>query len=263
MIYDIFLFADSFSDTWSFAISFPPLISTSYLQERSVILSGILYLGPSLVIISILNIVAISNGTTAALPIGTTIVILIIYIFISLPLLAFGGLIGHRFRSEFQAPCATKRNPREIPPLAWFRKLPCQMFISGLLSFSAVVLELHHLYASIWGFKVFTLPSILFITFIILVILTAILSVGLTYIQLSVEDHQWWWRYLLCPSFMLHVCSFYDVIHFLLYNSTAFSTVQIGVLRGLNSHLYVWILHILLRQIKYEWFLATMLLLRV
>ncbi|XP_022142547.1 transmembrane 9 superfamily member 5 isoform X2 [Momordica charantia] len=162
--------------------------------EKSVILSGILYLGPSFVIISILNIVAISNGTTAALPIGTIIVILIIYTFISLPLLAFGGIIGHRFRSEFQAPCATKRNPREIPPLAWFRKLPCQMFISGLLSFSAVVLELHHLYASMWGFKIFTLPNILFITFIILVILTAILSVGLTYIQLSVEDHQWWWR---------------------------------------------------------------------
>ncbi|KAL0534298.1 hypothetical protein IC582_028587 [Cucumis melo] len=162
--------------------------------ERSVILSGILYLGPSFVIISILNIIAISNGTTAALPIGTIIVILLIYVFISLPLLVFGGIIGHRFRSEFQAPCATKRNPREIPPLAWFRKLPCQMFISGLLSFSAVVLELHHLYASMWGFKIFTLPSILFITFIILIILTAILSVGLTYIQLSVEDHQWWWR---------------------------------------------------------------------
>ncbi|XP_022944791.1 transmembrane 9 superfamily member 5-like isoform X1 [Cucurbita moschata] len=162
--------------------------------EKSVILSGILYLGPSLVIVSILNIVAISNGTTAALPFGTIRVLFMIYTFISLPLLAFGGIIGYRLRSEFQAPCATKRIVRDIPPLAWFRKLPCQMFISGLLSFSAVVLELHHLYASMWGFKIFTLPSTLFITFIILIILTAILSVGLTYIQLSVEDHQWWWR---------------------------------------------------------------------
>lgn len=179
-------------------------------------------MGPSFVVISILNIVAISNGTTAALPIGTIVVILIIYTFISLPLLAFGGIIGHRFRSEFQAPCATKRNPREIPSLAWFRKLPCQMFISGLLSFSAVVLELHHLYASMWGFKIFTLPSILFITFIILIILTATLSVGLTYIQLSVEDHQWWWRSLLCSTFMMHVCSFLNVVHFLLYNIRLF-----------------------------------------
>ena len=202
----------------TFNISFSHLISSSYFQERSVILSAILYLGPSCFIISILNIIAISNGTTAALPIGTIIVILIIFTFISLPLLAFGGIIGHRFRSEFQAPCATKRNPREIPPLAWFRKLPCQMFISGLLSFSAVVLELHHLYASMWGFKIFTLPSILFITFIILVVLTAILSVGLTYIQLSVEDHQWWWRYLLCPACMIEI-----VIHFLLCNYCLFN----------------------------------------
>lgn len=206
-------------------LSFPSLFwyPFSYFQEKSVILSGILYLGPSFVIISILNIVAISNGTTAAIPIGTIIVILIIYVFISIPLLAFGGIIGHRFSSEFEAPCATKRNTREIPPLAWFRKLPCQVFISGLLSFSAVVLELHHLYASMWGFKIFTLPSILFLTFIVLAILTAILSVGLTYIQLSVEDHQWWWRYLLCPIFMMHVCSYLNVVRFLQYNFRLFN----------------------------------------
>lgn len=71
------------------------------------------------------------------------------------------------------------------------------MFLGGLLPLSAVVLELHHLYASMWGYKIYTLSGILFITFIILIVLTAILSVGLTYIQLAVEDHEWWWRYVL------------------------------------------------------------------
>ncbi|EEF38524.1 transporter, putative [Ricinus communis] len=168
--------------------------------KRGVLLTGILYLGPLFVILSILNIIAMSYGATAAIPFGTIVVILLIHIFLTAPLLAFGGVIGYHFRSEFQAPSTTKRFPREIPPLGWYRKTPCQIFLAGLLSCSAVVLELHHLYASLWGYKICTLPSILFVTFIILILLTAILSVGMTYIQLSAEDHQWWWRYVLLQS---------------------------------------------------------------
>ncbi|KDP33127.1 hypothetical protein JCGZ_13574 [Jatropha curcas] len=181
--------------------------------KRSVILTGILYLGPLFVILSILNIIAVSYGATAALPFGTIMVILLILIVLAVPLLAFGGVIGYCFRSEFQAPSATKRYPREIPSLGWYRKIPSQMFLAGLLSCSAVVLELHHLYASLWGYKICTLPSILFVTFIILMLLTAILSIGMTYIQLSAEDHQWWWRSVLCGGspaiFMFGYCVFF------------------------------------------------------
>ncbi|KAB5561653.1 hypothetical protein DKX38_006610 [Salix brachista] len=162
--------------------------------ERSVLLSGILYPGPSFVILSVLNTISVSYGATASLPFGTILVILLIYMLLAIPLLAFGGFIGHLFRSEFQAPSATKSHPREIPPLSWYRRTPCQMFIGGLLPFSAIAIESHHLYASLWGYKICTFPSILFVTFIILVMLTAILSIGMTYIQLSMEDHEWWWR---------------------------------------------------------------------
>ncbi|GMI81678.1 hypothetical protein like AT1G08350 [Hibiscus trionum] len=181
--------------------------------ERSVLLAGIMYTGPLFVIGSILNVVAVSYGATAALPFGTIMVIVLIYTFLTIPLLVLGGVIGYLFRSEFQSPCATKRYPREIPPLAWYRKTPCQMFLGGFLPFSAIVLELQHLYASLWGYRIFTLPSILFIMFIVLILLTAILSIGLTYIQLSVEDHQWWWRSVLCGGstsiFMFAYCIYF------------------------------------------------------
>ncbi|XP_059430027.1 transmembrane 9 superfamily member 5-like [Corylus avellana] len=181
--------------------------------EWSVRLAGILYLGPLFVTVSFLNTVAISYGATAALPFGTIIVVLLVCSLVGIPLLALGGVIGYRFRSEFQAPCATKRYPREIPPLSWYRKTPCQMFVAGILSFSAIVLELHHLYASVWGYKIFTLPGILFITFVILIVLTSMMSVGLTYIQLSVEDYEWWWRSVLCGGstaiFMFGYCIYF------------------------------------------------------
>jgi hypothetical protein len=34
--------------------------------------------------------------------------------------------------------------------------------------------------------------------FVILVIVTAFITVALTYFQLAVEDHRWWWRSFLC-----------------------------------------------------------------
>ncbi|KAG8495116.1 hypothetical protein CXB51_013195 [Gossypium anomalum] len=181
--------------------------------ERSVLLAGIMYAGPLFVIGSILNVVAVSYGATAALPFGTIMVIILLYAFLTIPLLVLGGVIGYLFRSEFQSPCATKRYPREIPPLPWYRDTPCQMFLGGFLPFSAIVLELQHFYASLWGYRIFTLPSILFIMFIILILITAILSVGLTYIQLSVEDHQWWWRSVFCGGstaiFMFAYCIYF------------------------------------------------------
>ncbi|XWS52878.1 hypothetical protein CRYUN_Cryun11dG0110300 [Craigia yunnanensis] len=81
---------------------------------------------------SVLNVVAVSYGATAALPLSTIMAIILIYTFLTILLLALGGVIGYLFRSEFYAPCATKRYPREIPPLAWYRKTPCQMFLDDL-----------------------------------------------------------------------------------------------------------------------------------
>ena len=57
--------------------------------------------------------------------------------------------------------------------------------------------------------QVYTIYSILCIVFIILIIVTAFITVALTYFQLAVEDHRWWWRSFCCggstgapPSFM-------------------------------------------------------------
>ncbi|XP_050212923.1 transmembrane 9 superfamily member 5 [Mercurialis annua] len=201
--------------------------------KRSILLTGIVFLGPLFVILSILNIIAVSYGATVALPFGTILVIFLILVFLMVPLLAFGGVMGYHFRSEFQAPSATKRFPREIPPLGWYRKTPSQMFLAGLLSCSAVVLELHHLYASLWGYKICTLPSILFVTFVILILLTAILSVGITYIQLSAEDHQWWWRSVLCggsPAIFMFIYCF-----FVLAKSSMSGFLQLSFFIGYNA----------------------------
>lgn len=70
--------------------------------------------------------------------------------------------------------------------------------MAGFLPFSAIYIELHYIFASLWGHKIYTLFGILFLAFIMLNIVTAFITVSLVYFQLAREDYRWWWRSLLC-----------------------------------------------------------------
>jgi len=68
------------------------------------------------------------------------------------------------------------------------------MFLAGFLPFSAIYIELHYIFNSIWGHKIYTLFGILFLAFIMLFIVTCFITIASIYFQLTREDHQWWWR---------------------------------------------------------------------
>lgn len=64
------------------------------------------------------------------------------------------------------------------------------MFMAGFLPFSAIYIELHYIFAAIWGHKIYTLFGILFIAFCLLVFVTSFITVALLYFQLAKEDHR-------------------------------------------------------------------------
>ncbi len=161
------------------------------------------------------NTVAWVYGSTAAFPFGTIIIIAVIFLFAAFPLTLLGGVLGknREASAEFDAPCRTNKYVREIPPLPWYRTTVPQMLIAGFLPFSAIYIELYYVFASVWGHKMYTVFSILFIVFIILILVTAFITVSLTYFQLSVEDHRWWWRSMLSGGstaiFIYSYCFYY------------------------------------------------------
>merc|ERR1711966_440148 len=179
---------------------------------RNVLLTGFLFCGPMFIVFSFLNTVAIAYRSTAALPFGTICVIIIMWALVTFPLTVLGGIAGKNSKSEFNAPCRTTKYPREIPQLPWYRSTVPQMVMAGFLPFSAIYIELYYIFASVWGHKVYTIYSILFIVFIILLIVTAFITIALTYFQLAVEDHEWWWRSMMCGGstrLLIYGYSFY------------------------------------------------------
>ncbi|KAI4374466.1 hypothetical protein MLD38_012457 [Melastoma candidum] len=180
---------------------------------RNLLLTGFLFCGPLFLTFCFLNTVAIAYKSTAALPFGTIVVIVLIWTLVTSPLLILGGIAGKNSKAEFQAPCRTTKYPREIPPLPWYRGALPQMAMAGFLPFSAIYIELYYIFASVWGHRIYTIYSILFIVFIILLIVTAFITVALTYFQLAAEDHEWWWRSFLCGGstglFIYGYCLYY------------------------------------------------------
>ncbi|PWA61418.1 nonaspanin (TM9SF) [Artemisia annua] len=165
---------------------------------KNLLLTAGLYFGPLFLTFGFLNSVAIFYGVTAALPLEAIVILALLLIFLALPLLLLGGYVGKNTASYFHAPCRTSKCPKEIPRLRWYRGLLPQMALAGILPFSVVYVQLYYIFATVWGHRVYTLYSIMFVVFIFLLITTALVSVALTYFQLAAEDHQWWWRSFFC-----------------------------------------------------------------
>jgi len=164
----------------------------------TIVLTSTAFAVPLALVFMWVNTVAAAKNSTTALPFGTVLEILSIHMFVAMPLYMLGGIAGRRTAGTFYAPCRTANAVREIPPIPWFRTLPFQMALAGFLPFSAIYIEMFYIFAALWGHTYYSLYGILFIVFVILLIVTASITIALTYFQLSLEDHRWWWKSFLC-----------------------------------------------------------------
>lgn len=159
-----------------------------------VVVTSLLFTLPCFVLGLFLNIVASAYEATGALSLSAVLLIVTLWLFIGFPLTLVGSIAGRHLASPFEAPTRTNHHARAIPAAPWYRRSPVVMLFAGLLPFSAIYIELYFIYYSVWGHHHYTLFGLLFLVFIILVTVTACVTISLTYFQLAMEDHKWWWR---------------------------------------------------------------------
>eukprot|EP00937_MAST-01D_sp_MAST-1D-sp2_P005126 g5126.t1 len=191
----------------------------------NVVLNVLAFPAPLMLIFSFLNTVAIINTSTAALPFGTIIVMLALFMLVTFPLSVIGAIAGRNTSADFDQPCRTMKVAREIPAAPWYRQRLPQFAMAGFLPFSAIYIELHYIFASVWGHKIYTLFGILFVAFVLLIIVTSFITIALTYFQLVMEDHQWWWRSFLSGGATGAFLYGYSVFYYN-YRSTMFGFMQ-------------------------------------
>jgi len=150
---------------------------------------------PTVFVFVWVNSIALAHRSTSALPFTAILSVLALFIFICFPLTVFGGIVAKNYASaDFNAPTRTTKVAREIPTeFPWYRSRAFQVAVAGFLPFSAIYIELHYIFASMWGHQIYTLFGILFLAFVLLLIVTSFITVALLYFQLAKEDHRWWW----------------------------------------------------------------------
>jgi len=185
---------------------------------RNSVVTGLLFPTPVVVVFMWVNTVAIVHGSTSALPFGTLFTVIALYIFLCFPLTVVGGILARNYASpDFAAPTRTTKVEREIPTeVPWYRGKPFQLLIAACLPFSAIYIEMHYIFATIWGHQIYTLFGIVFLTFVLLIIVTSFITIALLYFQLAREDHRWWWISFInggATGFCIFLYSFYFYFH--------------------------------------------------
>merc|ERR1712217_869791 len=118
---------------------------------------------------------------------------------VTFPLTVLGGIVGRHQTMKYSQvnnpfPCKTNKLAREIPSCRWYQSPITQMFASGFLPFSSIYIELHYIFNSVWGPRIYTLYGILLLAFGMLLLVAGTVTILFTYFHLNAEDHRWWWR---------------------------------------------------------------------
>merc|ERR1719433_1195520 len=159
----------------------------------SCLLTASMFSVPFICVFALVNSVAIYWRSTVAMSFGTILTCILMWAFVTFPLTAYGSYKGSQ-KEAYNYPCKAKIVAREVPTdLPWYYHPAIQMFVSGFLPFMAIYVEVHTIFAAVWGRQWYTLFGILLLTFFILLIVTAFVTVLLCYFQLTAENHQWWW----------------------------------------------------------------------
>jgi hypothetical protein len=162
---------------------------------------------PVVAVFTLTNWVAAAHGSTRALPFYPILTCLALYLFTSFPLTLVGGFLAKDYASDRTVGTP---NPRVLTAkLPWNKRRLFQGCVAGFVPFAAIYIELHYIFTSMWSHEVSTFFGIPFLAFILLVILTSILTV--TLLSYRRNDHWWWETYINggMTGIFIYVYSFY------------------------------------------------------
>jgi len=183
----------------------------------NVILTALILPLPLALVFMFVNSVAISMNSTAALPAVVITIMCAVLAVIHFPMTLIGAILARNATAEYKPPCRTNKVPREIPVVQqWYKHPVAQLLMAGFLPFSAIYIELHYIFAAMWGHKIYTLFGILFLAFIMLTLVASFITIALLYFQLAGEDYRWWWSTFVnggATGLFIFAYSFYYLFH--------------------------------------------------
>jgi transmembrane 9 superfamily member 2/4 len=137
-----------------------------------------------------------AHASSTALPFGTLVGLLALWLLIQVPLVYGGSWYGFHRSQPWEHPTKTSSAARPIPPSAWYLKTIHTVLLAGLVPFAVIFIELLFVFRSLWQDKSGYYYVFGFLTVVSLVHIVTVVEVTIvaTYVQLCAENYHWWWQ---------------------------------------------------------------------
>lgn len=182
----LFILAGMFSGYFSARV-YKTFGGTVWRQNAA--LTATLFPGLLFITIFILNLFVWAQASSTAIPLGTLIGLIALWLLIQLPLVYFGSWYGFVRAGAYSHPIKATTIPRQIPQQAWYSRSVQAIFFAGLIPFAVIFIELLFVFRSMWQDKsgyyyVFGFMAVVSAILILAVMETTVIAV---YIQLCAE----------------------------------------------------------------------------
>ncbi|KAF2454697.1 putative multispanning membrane protein [Lineolata rhizophorae] len=165
--------------------------------QKNCLVTATLIPGLLFATIFVLNLFVWAQASSTALPFGTLVALVALWLLIQLPLVYVGSWYGYVYVGAWEHPLKTSAVPRQIPsPQPWYASGLRSILIAGLIPFLVIFVELLFVFKSVWQDKsgyyyVFGFLAVVSTILLVTVVEVAVVS---TYAQLGAENYHWWWR---------------------------------------------------------------------
>jgi transmembrane 9 superfamily protein 2/4 len=164
--------------------------------RENTLITALLFPGLLFALVFILNLFVWAQASSTALPFGTLISIILLWLCIQVPLVYAGSWYGYMKTGAWEHPTKTTTLPRQLPIQAWYTRSPQSILLAGLIPFAVIFIELLFVFQSLWQDKsgYYYVFGFLSVVSIILMITIAEVTIVTIYIKLCSEDYNWWWH---------------------------------------------------------------------
>ncbi|KAL1851721.1 hypothetical protein VTK73DRAFT_9364 [Phialemonium thermophilum] len=163
---------------------------------RNTVVTVVLFPGMLFGVVFVLNLFVWAQASSTAIPFGTLVAIIFLWLGFDGPLVYLGSYYGYVRAGAWDHPTKTSAIPRQIPQQAWYIKGAQSVLLAGLIPFAVIFIELLFVFQSVWQDKsgYYYVFGFLAVVSTILVLTVAEVTVVTIYIQLCSENYHWWWQ---------------------------------------------------------------------
>ena len=154
------------------------------------------------------------EGSTTYVEFKNFFSLLSLWIIGTIPLIFIGTMIGLS-QKRVKFPCDVNPVPGILSKnnYPWYLRIRYAWFLTGFPPFFAIFVELFYIMDSLWKQDYYALSKYLLLSIIILIIISSLIGILFTYLNLCKGDYRWWWK-----SFVVSASpAIYIIIFFIFY----------------------------------------------